>query len=717
MASSVTVPDLKAALVERSYPSVTTYNRLEGRPRTVSFDRALRAEVRDALWMLTRQWQLGEFKGDDAGSPVAAKLLLQTTRLTKYQPDAAATEDFPYDTCFETKVERRNIPLMRAGQPASLDLRLAMGRYWLKLIAPLPHDYRSNFIKAYSIATPDPTDPTQADICAHFEVWQTVEAVAGRAMDGAGLYLYLTADPAHHAYDNVQGIVATDQGALDDCATRFVAWFQRTLSTPASGDDAWEPAHLEYQFEASAPLPGGGEKVYSARQYYQGRLDWYTLDVDAAAAPLGNVPRAGNTGLPPDAPRTMIPSPVSFAGMPNTRWWAFEDRATNFGDIDAATTDLAKLLFIEFALVYSNDWFVIPYSLPLGSVAAIRGMAVTNVFGDREWITAAGSGADANWQQWDMFSINVTGEAGATRDTSLLVLPTAASIQRGEPIEDVSLIRDEAANMVWGIEKTIQLVTGDPKRGIEAAREATSFYERIVGVNPPAVKPAAPILYQLMSAVPENWIPFIPVHVANNNREIQLQRASMPRDIGNDPTALPLPLRKVKPRTTLLRQGLDQAPPAPYFVFEEEVPRAGARVFQHYQRTRACDDGTVCGRVLTWLRAAKQTGRGEGSSGLVFDQLVTPAKRIGHALIELRRFDEAVAFFKRALRQNSSDMLVLGGLASALAHLGRDAEAREVAARLLEIDPAFTITSWIARANLSNMKLQIEGLRKAGLPE
>ena len=55
------------ALRERRFPTVTVWNRLEGRPRTRDFDRALRAEVRDALWMLTRQWQLGEFRGDDAG--------------------------------------------------------------------------------------------------------------------------------------------------------------------------------------------------------------------------------------------------------------------------------------------------------------------------------------------------------------------------------------------------------------------------------------------------------------------------------------------------------------------------------------------------------------------------------------------------------------------------------------------------------------------------
>ena len=87
---------------------------------------------------------------------------------------------------------------------------------------------------------------------------------------------------------------------------------------------------------------------------------------------------------------------------------------------------------------------------------------------------------------------------------------------------------------------------------------------------------------------------------------------------------------------------------------------------------------------------------------------------IGCALIELRRFDEAVAFFKKALRQNSSDGIAFRGLASALAHLGRDAEAREALARLLEVDPTFTMSAWIAQGGLSNSKLLIEGLLKAG---
>jgi adenylate cyclase len=90
---------------------------------------------------------------------------------------------------------------------------------------------------------------------------------------------------------------------------------------------------------------------------------------------------------------------------------------------------------------------------------------------------------------------------------------------------------------------------------------------------------------------------------------------------------------------------------------------------------------------------------------------------MGMALIELRRFDEAIVAGKKALRQNPSYSLAHRCLAAAFAHLGRDAEAREAAARLLEVDPAFTISAWIARGGQSNAKLLIEGLRKAGLPE
>ena len=90
---------------------------------------------------------------------------------------------------------------------------------------------------------------------------------------------------------------------------------------------------------------------------------------------------------------------------------------------------------------------------------------------------------------------------------------------------------------------------------------------------------------------------------------------------------------------------------------------------------------------------------------------------MGYALIELGRFDEAIAAGKKALRQNPSFSTAYRCLASAFTHLGRDEEAREAAAHLLETDPAFTISGYVARGGQSNSKLLIEGLRKAGLPE
>ena len=622
MTSSRPVGDIREAIAERRFPTSMTWNRLEARPRTNSLDRALRAEVRDPLWMLTKQWQMGEFRGSDAGSPVFAKLQMDTTRLTKYRPgDAAATQPFEDDVPLEATVERRGIPLTAGGRPACLDLRMIMGRQWLAMISGIGA-YRQAFILAYPVPAADPASAQDADRCAQPEVWQLFAAAAGRAMDGGALYSYLTADPAHHAYDGVAGIAPADHAAIDHQAGRFLAWFRRLLLQPPGGDDAWIPPRLEYQFGASAPLPEppGAEKTYLATQYYQGRLDWYSVDVDPGTA-LGPVPGSAVTGLPPGAPQTMIPVPVSFSGMPNTRWWAFEDRKTNFGDIDASTTDLAKLMFMEFALVYSNDWFVIPYTLPAGAIATIAGLVVQNTFGERFWITAAGGGPDDAWQRWSMFTVNTLGAGDADgasnpADTSLVLMPTASKVQQGPLLEDVWLVRDEVANMVWGIERTVPLASGDSKPGLETARQTLAFYQGLV--QSPAPPPAdAPLRYQVMTTVPENWIPFVPVHVDGDNREIQLQRAALPRILDGDPN----PPVKVQPRTMLLRQGLDAAAPQPYFVHEEEVSRAGTRATQSFQRTRWTN-----GQVYTWLRVRRQTGRGEGSSGLAFDYLaqVTP---------------------------------------------------------------------------------------------
>jgi hypothetical protein len=57
---------------------------------------------------------------------------------------------------------------------------------------------------------------------------------------------------------------------------------------------------------------------------------------------------------------------------------------------------------------------------------------------------------------------------------------------------------------------------------------------------------------------------------------------------------------------------------AALLMHDEEVPREGVRVTRHYQMTRWID-----GTTWVWLAHRKQVGRGEGSSGLQFDRLLT----------------------------------------------------------------------------------------------
>jgi len=612
---------MSEALEARLFPSVTVYNRLEGRPRTRAFDRSLRAEVRDPLWFLTRQWQLGEFQADDAGSPVSSQMLLERTELTELGAREETVTAFDGQLPLETRVERRPFAFRLGGVPLALDLRLVLGRRWERWLAAalaagdLSADYTDNFREAFQFPSPDPTAAADAGLAAHPSVWQSYAAVAGkRALDGGALFEQLTATPPGSPYDGVTGIASSDEAFLDSLGARLVEWF-RDLVVPAAEPevDSWDPQRLEYRFRAAAPNADGSARRYAAREYHGGRLDWWHLDLDAEDSTPLDQPAPG---VVVETLSATIPSPVSFEGMPATRWWAFEDGRTNLGAVDAATTDVATMLFVEFALVFANDWFLTQLTMPVGSIAKVRGLAVTNVFGERYWIPPAGSGDDDTWQRWSMFSSSLVGAGDA--DTSLLVLPVAAKVQEGPAFEEVDLVRDEMANMVWGLERTIPSGAGCGLPGGLAAGQTNAFFRRIGEAVPPADPGelrVADVRYEVMTSVPEHWIPFVPVHVEGSNRQIQLQRAAMPRIV---PGLATVP---VEPRTGLLRQGRDVAPGdprQPYFIHEEEVSRAGTVVAQSFQRTRQ-----VGGRVVLWVGTTRTVGRGEGASGLAFDRLVS----------------------------------------------------------------------------------------------
>ncbi|AUI60642.1 hypothetical protein [Amycolatopsis sp. BJA-103] len=600
-------------LAARETPAVGVWNRLEGRPRTVGFDRALRAEVRDPLWMLTRQWQLGELRGADAGSPVTVTYAVTPSRPTRFQPHEGTPRELAVDHPLETAAERR-LPTLAYGtsgdEKVAFDLRLAIGRQWFKLMAA--HSLlgalfriKEDYLKRYPIALPAPGNPGDVAKLAHPEVWAMMQTIAGRAMDGHLFYLHLKG--GGNAEDGTGVIGAVQRDLLRKLGRRLVRWYESLIERPEPADATWDPSRFEHRFSVAAGAPGGGEKKLSAKEYEGGTLDWHAFSVDPKN-PLG-----GTKPPEPTLTRTVFPAPVRYSGMPLPRWWAQEDGKTNFAAVRTDSTDLARLVFLEFALVFSNDWYQVPCDLPAGTLAKVTGMVVTDVFGQKQAITPAGAGPDQDWRRWSMFTLDTIGDDDVQADTDLLLPPSVPKVTEGPALEEVLLIRDEAANMVWGIEQTVTTPIGEPRRGSEAAAEVVTFRRRLAEATEAADAdpPRAPISYVLMNTVPEHWIPFIPVHEPGDHREIRLQRAAMPGVVDQKP---------VEPRTTLLRPGLDQPQPGQkpqYFVNEEEVTQAGTRLSVAYNRTRWRD-----GRVVVWLSARRGVGRGEGSSGLAFDQLV-----------------------------------------------------------------------------------------------
>ncbi len=596
--------NIKQVLTEELLPTIVMWNRLEGRPRTQNFDKALKAEVRDALWMLTKQWQMGEFKGDDAGTPVFSKVHITSTHLQKYRAAGKTEETYEDYVPLEAKAEQKLIPFIRAEKEISMDIRLQMGKYWLKLLNKNGLSFEKDFLEAAAFSFTLPPKSADTDyIYAHRETWQFYSIISGRCMDGYKFYEYIN-QPGQSASDIIPAATSTEKNNVDTLATiDFKNWYNKFYYQPLiTKDEAWLPQQLEYQFEASAT--GASElKTIQAEEYYQGHLDWPAFDIVQ-----------GRTTTPgPDKniyTDTFIPTHVKFEGMPDTRWWKFEDSKTSLGDIKPSTTDLAKLLFMEFGLIFANDWFIIPFRLPVGSLANIEGLTVKNNFGETIWInpTEKENAADLPWSMFKLRS--------SVQNNTLLLAPAAIKVHESEPLEEILLIRDEMSNMVWGIEKIVPLPMGIGDKGGEVALRVRKFHEKLVedGGTVSAVLPyAAPISYLSETDVPENWIPFVPVHVPGNNRETQLQRASMLRIIDGDPND---PV-KIKPQTSILREGLEARPDAfPYYVHEEEVTRAGIRVVQSFQRTR-----WINGEVFVWLGMKKKTGRGEGSSGLAFDQI------------------------------------------------------------------------------------------------
>src|SRR6266851_5994751 len=164
--------------------SITTWNRLEPRTRlTNDLSLSLRARILDPMWMLTRQWQLHEFQGEDAGSPASAVAGGECFAFAEYQPNVGGAQAYvPGALPLEALVEREQVPLAEASTRLCADAGL---RFLRMLDRALPKglgkNYWADYIATYPLAAPPAGTPVDADTNRYLTV------MAARALDGAKL--------------------------------------------------------------------------------------------------------------------------------------------------------------------------------------------------------------------------------------------------------------------------------------------------------------------------------------------------------------------------------------------------------------------------------------------------------------------------------------------------------------------------------------------------
>jgi hypothetical protein len=620
--------------------SITWWNRLEPRPRAPQVAETLAAEVRDPLWFLARQWQLGEFRGEDAGSPAVVRL---TTRLTRPAAWASPGGDVTLGTGpvepvvlgeafgadLATRVELGHTFLALLGDryapaavPAAVvtDVRAAfsvrpwtavraVGRAFRVTDAALAADVASGglpsaaLVAAFAdagltldVASPVAdlgagrvlvTDALRGDRWAVAVAGDVVTADVAVVPDEAAAAFALVC--AGRAVDGV-AVLAAAPGAAPLATPEAVAavadlrqWVARVfgaVSAAPAPPAAWSVDELRYDVRLRGADGAGAGLELSARPDADGDLDWYAFDV-AGSSGGGAVVTESTSALP---------GHVRFRGMPNARWWDFETAGADFGAVVPDRRDLAKLVVVDFMLVHGNDWFLLPYQQPVGTLCTVASLLVHDVFGDAFLVPRAdASPADPpSGERWSMFSTTTPDGLAPF----FLLPPTAGTAALpSDPLERVRFGRDEMANLVWAVEQVTENGVGAPWPGHEreqAVRAAVPDERR---------PPDAVLRYRLMTPTPEHWVPFVPAVADAARGRVTLQRAAMPTTEGG----------LTEPAGRLLR-GTDD-------LHEETLPRTGLTVTRTAVRARTPD-----GTTLLWQVRRLTPGTGESTSGLTFDR-------------------------------------------------------------------------------------------------
>ncbi len=542
-------------------PSATYWYRLEPRPRTNSLLGPTAAPVRDPLWFITRQWQMGEFLAEDAASPAYVEIGSSYGSLTDWKTPTGTSQPIPAGIPMEPLVEREALT-------PDLSLSVELGQTFESLLI---NDHggsvaqRNAFRAAFPIKLPANADP---DTARFFSI------CGGRATDGVALFSALQAG-------------AATPPAPGSTLSDFQSWVKDVFGDIGIADPiTWNPNVINYELQAGGTLPSNTSGEFTATPARDGAFEWYAFDLVSQAQTPPAKPPTTNPNL------TVIPTHVRFRGMPNAKWWDFENNVTDYGAIDVQRQDLAKLAVTDFMLLHGNDWFLAPLDIPVNSLYQIGSFLVRDVFGGLTVIDRTDRSKTATGGLWTMFS---TVADGGVADFFLLPPTASVAMQTGSVLEDLRFLRDPTANMNWAIEFEVEGGIGQPLYG--ADEDARNRPAPLLPGGP--VQAGAVIRYQIETPVPTDWFPYIPVEVTNVVTQVLLRQGEVERGT----PSLIVPKGRVLPGVKELR--------------EQEVPRIGVRITRVANRSRWLD-----GSTHLWIARRKTSGRGEGSSGLRFD--VTP---------------------------------------------------------------------------------------------
>src|SRR5262245_34437157 len=130
------------------------WTRLEPQSATGDPTPGLEARVHDPLWLLVRQWQFGEFQGEDAGTPLKVEVATSSQRVTAWQPGDptgnAVARPLPANEPLDPFVEREALP------SPSLRQRAEAGALLVTALAEAGFDARSVLLAACPLPLPAP---------------------------------------------------------------------------------------------------------------------------------------------------------------------------------------------------------------------------------------------------------------------------------------------------------------------------------------------------------------------------------------------------------------------------------------------------------------------------------------------------------------------------------------------------------------------------------